>query len=313
MSNAVECCCQNYYGDLGQGLFHAFASVRECCPALKRILVPDEVWPDFQQWDRDLRDGDLHQSTLVLAMARGHLGQTTSAIHRYLMEGGVPRADIRPQYREDLQEKWMRYKDPKKRNSKSREFLGHLIELQCAEWLESQGWTITGLEALREGPDIEAKDNLGVATAFEVKFIGREDEDFVLMLNSLSDKQPTGRWASPYSPANFLLFRAYEATKQLQQIDCRRIAVLVILDATWGNFRLALSDNWINWHNPAFFDDGDKKWQEFLEKKRRRKRYAQVNSDLQLALRDLHEIWILRFSYTFNYAREFRLDMRTSA
>lgn len=302
----MECCCQNHYGDLGQGLLDTFAAVRERCPALNRILVPDDLWPTFQEWDRQLPDDDLHRSILLLAMERGHLGRVTAGIHRYLIEAGAPRANLGQQYLQDLQERWIKYRDPLERNRKSRAFLGRLVELQCAEWLESQGWTILGLEALGEKSDIVARNDAGTVTAFEVKFVGREDEDFVLMLNSLSGK-PAGRWASPYTPANYLLFRAYAAAKQLQRTGTGRIALLVILDATWGRFRLPL--DWINWRNPKFFDDGDRTWQKFLEDKRKR----QLDSDLQTALRDLDAIWIFKHSYGFQYAREFKFHTRPSA
>lgn len=64
---------------------------------------------------------------VLLALERGHLDRITSPVHRYL---------------------------------KSRIFRGRLTELQCAEWLEAQGWVIEGLEALRQGPDIEAITSL---------------------------------------------------------------------------------------------------------------------------------------------------------
>lgn len=222
----MECCCQDSYGDLGEGLLDTFASVRECCPALKQILVPDKVWPTFQKWDGNLADGDLHRSILLLAMERGCLGRVTSAIHRYLIQGGLPATELTNDYRSRLQEQWMKEEDPIERNNKSKVYFGSFVELQCAEWLESQGWTISGLTAFGAKSDIIAYTDGEAKTAFEVKFIGREGEDFVLMLNSQSGTQPTGRWVSRYSSANFLLFRAYEAAKQLQRTECRRIALL---------------------------------------------------------------------------------------
>jgi len=54
----------------------------------------------------------------------------------------------------------MFYEDPLERHQKSRIFNGLVVELQFAEWLETLGWTIVGLEAFRDGPDIEARGRL---------------------------------------------------------------------------------------------------------------------------------------------------------
>lgn len=306
MENHLECRCQGHYGDLGERLLDTFAAVREHCPALKRILIPDEVWSAFQEWNREPLDDAHHRSILLLAMDRGSLYRITSVIHRYLIEAGAPRPNLRQQYLQDLQEHWMACKDPLERHRKARAFLGRLIELQCAGWLESRGWTIEGLEAFREGPDIEARIDSGVVTAFEVKFIGSEDEDFLLVLNSLRGRS-AARSSSPYAAANYLLFRAYEAAKQLKRTALRRIAVLVVHEQTWYRFDLQLKQDWIDWCNPAFFQ-GDPQWEEFL--KERRERYPQLEGEMRQALRDLDAIWILRLSDPWEYARVFEIDMR---
>ena len=151
-----DCSCSQRQGRVSEGSLEIFAAVRSRCPALHRIFVPDEVWPSFQQWHRQPDLIARHRSILLLAMERDHLGRATSAGHRYLMTAGLPRSDVRQQYLRDLRERWMLYPDPIERHQKSRMFLGRLVELQCAEWLELQGWTVSGLEALREGPDIDA-------------------------------------------------------------------------------------------------------------------------------------------------------------
>ena len=53
----------------------------------------------------------------------------------------------------------LKYSDALERHQKSRIFQGRFTELLCAASLEAQGWTIVGLEALREGADIEATDS----------------------------------------------------------------------------------------------------------------------------------------------------------
>ncbi len=301
MWNLVDCPCQGGNRVFGEELLHAFAAVREQCAALEKILVPDELWPDFQTWCCQPPDEAHHQSILLLAMERGHLGRVTASIHRYLMEAGVPRPTLRKQYLQDLQERWMAYDEPLERHQRVRAFLGRLVELQCAEWLESLGWTISELEALREGPDIEATTANHGRTAFEVKFIGQEDADFSLVLRSLKG-EPAGRWASHYVAANYLLFRTYEAAKQLQHTPHGRIALVVVEDRTWTRFRLPLK--WIRWHDPRFFE-GDPDWEKFLKSYR-----PAIDADLGSAIRDLNAIWILRHSYGYEYACELKIDIR---
>lgn len=304
MMSRVECGCQETDARVGAGGLEAFAAVRSGCPALRRILVPDAAWPDFQTWHLQVVDDTHHRSILLLAMERGHLGRVTSAVHRYLISADVPQPNLRRQYLKDLREDWMRYPNPLERHRKFRSFFGRLVELQCAEWLESQGWTISGLEALREGPDIEAHILGGQVTAFEVKFIGADDDDFELVLKSLSD-QPAVASVSPYVAANYLLFRTYEAAKQLQQAACGRVAVVAVDDQTWYRFDRQLRDHWINWADPRFFN-GDNAWERFLEQKRTQ--YPQLDTDLRSTLRSVNALWILRLLYGYEYSREFEIN-----
>jgi hypothetical protein len=197
----------------------------------------------------------------------------------------------------------MHYSDPIERHKKFRIFFGRLVELQCAEWLEQQGWAISGLEALREGPDIEAYTSDGLAAAFEVKCIGTENDDFAMVLRSLAS-QPAGGSVSPYAATNYLLFRAYEAGKQLEGMTGGRIAILVVEDMTWWRFELQLKDNWIDWARPKFFDGGTV-WENFLASQQIR--YPNLSTDLPVAIGKLDAVWILRHSYGYQYHREFKI------
>lgn len=267
--------------------------------------MPDEVWPGFQQRQQQRDTVAYHRSILLLAMERGYLGRVTSAVHRYLMTAGLPRLDVRRQYLQDLRERWMLYADPIERHEKARIFSGRLAELQCAEWLQLQGWTVSGLEALREGPDIEADANGGQTTAFEVKFIGTERDDFVTMLESLAG-QAAGGPVSPYDAANYLLFRVYEAAKQLQRSAYNRIAVVVVEALTWWRFQIPLKYGWINWANPSFFFGHT--WEGFLS--RQRTRYPDLLDDLQPALHSLNAVWILKQSESYQYHRELEVSLK---
>ena len=302
-----DCSCSEWQGRVGEGSLEKleiFAAVRSRCPALHQIFVPDEVWPDFQRWHAQPDTIAYHRSILLLAMERGHLGRVTSPAHRYLIAGGLARPNVRQQYLQDLRERWMLYTDPLDRHQKSRMFSGRLVELQLAEWLELHGWTVSGLEALREGPDIEACSGDGQATAFEVKFTGTENDDFGLILESLAGYSAAGS-VSPYDAANYLLFRVYEAAKQLQRIACHRVAVLVVEELTWFRFEAQLSDGWIDWVNPKFF--AGHAWGGFVA--RQHTRYPNLLDDLRPALGSLDAVWILRQSEGYQYHREYEVGL----
>jgi len=257
----ADCTCLELRERIEEEALEIFADVRSRCPVLHQIFLPDTIWIDFQKWHNQPDTVAHHRSILLLAMERGYLGRVTSAVHRYLITSGQARPDIRQQYLQDLRERWMFYQGPTERHQKFRTFMGRLVELQFAEWLELQGWTISNLEALQEGPDIEAYVFEDGVTAFEIKFIGTQDGDFSIILRGLAN-QPAVTSVSPYEAANYLLFRVYEAAKQLQRSTSERIAVVVVDDLTWFRFKLQLNDGWINWDNPRFFSDHD--WGGFL-------------------------------------------------
>lgn len=279
-------------------------TIRETCPTLRHIFLPDAIWRDFKAWHSTPDLVAAHRSMILLALERGHLKRLTSSIHRYLVDGAGVHPNVRDQYLKDLRERWMHYADPLERHHKSRIFMGRITELQVAEWLESRGWTITGLEALGGGPDIEARDPDGNVTAIEVKSIGTEDDDFKMILRSMAG-EPAGGVVSPYSAINYLVFRIYEAAKQLSQFDLPRIALVVIGSGYWWRFKMQLEGGWIDWANAAFLDSGPA-WQEFIGKQE--ERYPQLETELGAVVRGIHAVWILKRSSGYEYDLEMKLN-----
>ncbi|MGA2774300.1 MAG: hypothetical protein ABSG26_26230 [Bryobacteraceae bacterium] len=222
-----------------------FSEMRDKCPALRQVLLPDSIWQQFRAWHSRPDDVATHCSILLLAFRRGYLNRVTAPIHQYLLSSTGILPDVRKQYVQDLRERWMLDGDPVKRNRLSRTFRGRLVELQFAVWLESRSHKVVGLEATREGPDIETLSPDGVANTFEVKFIGVEDGDFRIFLESIAGS-PGGGFVSPYTAMNFLLFRAYEAARQLHAVTGTKTVVVVIDDMTWFRFDMQLRGNWIN-------------------------------------------------------------------
>ena len=225
----------------GQIPLQEFIALREKCPALREILVPEQVWAQFREWHLSPDYVASHSSVVLLAFRRGYLSRVTDPIHRYLVSSAGIRPGVSTQYVRDLREKWIFDADPAERNRLSRIFRGRLAELQFASWLESQSHVIVGLEALRKGSDIETISKNGQANAFEVKFIGMEDGDFTMLLRSMGGYPAVGA-ISVYQPINYLLFRVYEAARQLEATNNSKNAVIVIDEISWHRFDLQLRE-----------------------------------------------------------------------
>jgi hypothetical protein len=186
-----------------------------------------------------------------------------------------------------MSERWMLNTDPQLRNRLSGLFSARIVELQFAEWIEAtRGMAIVSLEATLPGPDIEARDASGAAVAFELKAIGIPYDDFEIILQSISDG-PSGRAISPYAAINFMLFRIYEAAKQLAHFNGRRIAVVVIGDDRAYRFDFQLRGSWIDWSNPTFLA-ADRTWENFLARQER-ENYPDIRTDVGPTLRAIDE------------------------
>jgi hypothetical protein len=299
-----SCGCLRALTDNDATAIEILEKIRSDCVALQHIFLPDDTWPDFKAWHVKRDVVAEHQSVLLLALKRGHLARLTGPIHRYFIEKGTLRQDIRREYVRAMRERWMLYSDPLERHRKYRMFAGRIAELQFAEWLETtQDWTIVGLEALREGPDIEAKSTAGAITAFEVKSIGTQDDDFEEILRSMAQGASAG-WRDPYDAINYLLLRVYEAAKQLARYDGYRIAVATINNDTWENFDFQLKGDWIEWSNPSFFDSSPS-WKIFLKEQERR--YPEIRTELPSVIRAIDEVWIMKRLNGYEYHLEYDL------
>jgi len=308
MQQPIETCvCVRSHDPNPETSAETLETVRLACPALRRVFLPDNVWPDFRQWNCRVDNISYHRSVILLALERGQLGKVTFPIHRYLINAGSVRPNVRQQYLKDLQEDWMRYETAIERHHKFRMFLGRLTELQFAEWLEQRAWKIVGLEALRKGSDIEAESNDGLLSGFEVKLIGTEDTDFQMILQSLAGKVVADS-VSPYTALNYLLFRVYEAAKQLARVkNGRRIAVVIVNELTWWRFEVQLRNGWIDWTEPRFLGD-DPAWGKFLE--RQQLTYIDLPADLPQALSKIDGVWIARELQDYEYRLEYETALR---
>ena len=163
---ATACACTA--GKTGKGtLLNELARVRDGCPALKRILIPDDAWPKFEaRVKAALAKPDVvgHNAIAYYALERGDLGRMCSPIHRYLLDGDTPKPKVEV---EALQEHWLLKETELGKHQRSKSFMGKLVEILFAEHLEAQGERVVALEALEgSGPDIVAERD-GKRRSFE--------------------------------------------------------------------------------------------------------------------------------------------------
>lgn len=245
------CLCENQDGDELSSLDYPrilseFAEVREACPALKKVLVPDEDWESFSQFVTAPMDEAFHQPMAILAFKRRHLNRITSPIHRYLIENGEVHHLLTSQYRQDLRERWHISDTPLRRHQKFRIYMGKFTELQTAEWLETtQRWQILNLAAIGGPFDIEGISSEGRHSAVEMKFIGQSDADYEAVVDSLHGniRIMTG---SLNGSLEYMILRLQEAGRQLGNCLAYRIAAVVISPETWHNFGFQIESRWIN-------------------------------------------------------------------
>jgi hypothetical protein len=162
-----------------------------------------------------------------------------------------------------------------------------------------------GLEATRKGTDIETVSPDGAHNSLEVKFIGIEDADFRIFLESIAGL-PAGTWVSPYTAMNYLIFRVYEAARQLQNARGTKTVVVVIDDTAWFRFEVQLTGHWIDWKNVAFVSQ-NAAWTQFLDEQL--KRYPELPNDLASTVQAVNSIKIFRQSSRFEFILEYDVSV----
>ena len=300
----LDCQCQKNSVVNSNNILYEFGNLRNQCAALRKILLPDNIWNDFHKVHL-FSDNASHCSILLLAFERGHLKEITSPIHKYFLKEGKPIINLNPNYIKDLQEHWMKQKNECERHKKAKIFQGKLVELQIAEWLEQQGWNIINLEAKGGEHDIECTDPSDINTAIQVKFIGqKKDEDEFLI------SAGTGTFSSYplYTGINIVLLRVYESAITLQSSNKKKIAIIVISEMFWPFVKIPITENWIDWKSPRFYEN-DTDWEELLRKEEKDKEYFTIKNNLSKAINTLDELWIVTRQEGFNYLIQRRIPI----
>lgn len=290
IASSSHCDCLNMVATEHRHQLIKFSMLRSKCSAIKEVLLPETLWPDFQRFFLNKSNQAEHSSILLLAFERGHISKITSPIHRYIMEGEKPKQKLTKQYAKDLRECWLLEKTEIERHRKAKMFIGKLIELQCAEWIENQGWKISNIETLGGNADIEALSPEDFECAIGIKYLGQKDEDFLAVVENLAGKGKV-LTLSPYASSDFILFKVYEAAKQLQGFTKTRVVFLVISEIAWFNLEKILSENWMQWESPRFYNS-DPAWKDFLQGQK--KRYPDIEEDLSNVLSSVAVLWIIK-------------------
>jgi len=90
-----------------------------------------------------------------------------------------------------------------------------------------------------------------------VKYLGRDDTDYMAIVESLGSSTVV-QTEDLCGAVNYVLFRAYEAAKQLQRVEGHRIVLYVVDDLTWHKIQVQLKNGWVDWSNPRFFDASER-------------------------------------------------------
>ena len=301
----LQCACRRGWGWILDRV-DRLSVVRNRCPALRVVYLPDATWPLVRAQALATPDAVGHRSFLLYALDRGCLNKLTRPIHHFILDGQRVRSDITTAYLGALREQWMLKPTEVRRHVASKQFFGKVAELQVAEWLSARGWRVIDLEARGAPVDLiaESPDD-GSRWGIEVKRIGQDDPQFEMILQSLQG--PAGGPLPVYAPPNYLQFRAYEAAKQLQAVPLRRLVVIVIDQTTWHSFQLALDHHWIDWHNAAFLG-AEPGWEAFIVKAERRQ--PNLRAELRPMLRTIDSLWIVRQTYDFEFLVEVQVNPR---
>ena len=132
-----------------------------------------------------------------------------------------------------------------------------------------------------------------------MKFFGQADEDFLVLLHAMQNG-PSGGAISLSEPINYLLFRVYEAARQLRRASGQKTAIVVIDEIGWHRFDMQLKHDWIDWTTPQFLRHVCE-WERLLSLQ---KQPTGLPANLGATIRELDRLQIFRQDHAF----EFRLE-----
>lgn len=302
----IDCKCLLIDAEAHGDSLVEFDAIRMVCPALSKILVPDDCWSDYRQFCESEPDKAFHAPIAYLAFQRRHLAGITAPIHAYCLDGGELHSALTKQYKKDLADRWMFKEDLKQRFKRTRVLQGRLNELLFAQWLEGESWNIEGLEAHGANVDAVASSTEGTLCSFEVKHIGQDELSFDLDVEALQGNGVSFGRLPVYSPVDYMLYRVFEAARQLADEHNRKVVVMILSNFD-RSYKLPIKEGWIDWKVPKFLRM-DEDIDEFLEGK-----YIEnpsLNDDLKKYISQLDEIWFFDNHAPLTMRRRKVLDLK---
>ena len=282
-----------------------FELVRASCPALSQVVVPDSIWTQYKAFCLSEFDDANFRPITWLAFRRGYLANFTRPIHRFVLDGRKEGVQPTDKCLKDLCERWFLKSDVMARFQVSKRFEACIAELRFAEWLERGSWNITNLEVYGGKHDVEASSDKLADTTFELKYLGTDTERFLASVAAIRAGVAFG-YGNPHGATDYLLCRVYEAAKQLESANGRRVAAIILTD--YSNFKLQLENNWIDWNQPKLFRnhaDIEPVIRNIAE------RNLSFPSDMRQTIRRLDEVWIFRDTRDFELELLFRIDPKS--
>jgi hypothetical protein len=247
----TSCPCYRASPRNRQTIRREFAELRDRCPALNQILLPDEIWVEAQRQDRAEPDDTYHRSMLVLAYMGGFLHHITWGVHQFLLDGTDVKQAVTKQYRKDLRERWMEKQGIEYRHGTFKTYFGKLAEVLLATWFDEHEYSVQNLAAL-DGPfDVTVKAANGDEIDVEVKVIGDDNDTLQSIARAHRGENSCYSW-SLQGLCDWAIFRTYEAAKQLSVSTRTRAVALLFSGTTWWKSESALKDAWIRWDWPRF-------------------------------------------------------------
>jgi hypothetical protein len=158
----------------------AFYNIREHCPALFEVTIPNEILEEHRRFSMTELDNANHCSIAFYAYLDGWLEDFTEPFHRYVLSGKCICSNVTQQYRKDFRENWFFKHTEIERFKSARRYKSRLSELNFCQWLEFHDWEIIDLEMYGSSFDVEAKKIDQKVTRFEVKYLDSPQEKFEL-------------------------------------------------------------------------------------------------------------------------------------
>jgi hypothetical protein len=123
----IKCPCQSIPITNSPIKFENFASLRESCPALREVLLPENIWHDYQNMVKTNNDESRQLPIVLGAFNEGLLARITMPVHDYLLDGETLNVNLTNQYKKDLNEKWILERDQLTAYQKFRIFKGNIL------------------------------------------------------------------------------------------------------------------------------------------------------------------------------------------